>query len=102
MEEVMNTEFNINDYIWIEINEYGYQHLADKHKSFYSDHGLLDQFPEMNTPEYYKSQANEQGYTKMQMHSFLSDFGDKSGIGNKLLYSTNVRFDEKDLKKTKR
>jgi hypothetical protein len=83
--------------VWVKINDDGYEHLAFMHRKFYDAIGIKDPFPEMRNALYYRNRANSEGFTKMQMHSFLSDFGNVSGIGRKMFYSTNIRFDSNDM-----
>ena len=90
-------EFNINQYVWVKINEKGYQYLADKHKEFYLRIGIEDSHPELSTKEYYENQADKDGYTKMQMWCFIDDFGGVTSIGMRSYYETTIKFDEKDL-----
>ena len=93
----MKVEFNINDYVYVKLNDLGYQHLADLHRDLYVNIGIEDPEPEMSTKEYYENKATKDGYTSMQMWVFMSEFGSRSSIGFKQMYSTNILFNIKDL-----
>lgn len=59
-------KFNLNQYFKVKIKAEGYIHLGNKMKAI----GL----PQYDA-EYFMSKADSKGYTKMQAHEFLSDFG---------------------------
>jgi len=73
---------NLNRYIKFRCKEEGYQRMADYHNQ------LLGIFPSRvkRQKKYYKALADEgNGWLKLQIHSFLKQFGGDTRIDN-LIY----------------
>jgi len=82
----MKIEFNINDYILVRLNESGYNHLATVHNKYC---GQIADW-EKREGKYYKSNADENGYTKFQMWHFIELFGPVTGITSPMYFDTTI------------
>ena len=67
----MKLYLNVNENIKVKLKPEGYQYVADQHNELVKDIPSI----ELHTAEYYKSKADNEGYTKMQMHEFMALFG---------------------------
>jgi hypothetical protein len=86
--------FNLNETILVKIHDKGYQHMADNHNKYL---GVVSNW-ERRTAEYYKSKADENGYTKMQAWCFIEEFGSVTSIGFHGYYSTDILIRSEHLK----
>lgn len=84
----MNYKFNINDYVKIKLKDDGYQHIIDT-KAKYNI---------ITTKESLLKRVDKDGYYAMQMHDFMSMFGD-SIAGFHAPFETDILIDSKDLER---
>ena len=75
----MEYKFNINYKIKVKLNDLGYQHIID-------DYAKYDV---VMTKDTLLKRADKDGYTSMQMHSFMSFFGDMS-MGGPVLFDLDI------------
>ena len=80
--------FNINDYIYIQITDLGWEHLEKTVGKEYIEACI-------KTPSYEKNINNELWY-KLQANQVFDILPCHLGVN--ILYSTNIMFDESDLK----
>ena len=72
----MKVYLNLNENIKVKINDRGYDYLAKR----YSEIMGSCIYPGSHS-KYYKDRADAEGYTKMQIHEFMSSFGEVTHIG---------------------
>ena len=67
-------DFNLNHYFLVKLTDLGYERLVKIHND------LAVYFPSTKKVDidYYKSKADEKGFTKFQAHDFIDKFGDLS------------------------
>jgi hypothetical protein len=77
-------KFNVNHYIKAKITEYGYSVWVDNYNKYSSK--------PLNTESIIKlrNRADKDGYTSFQMHDFMSLFGEKTSMGGKMCFDTNI------------
>lgn len=73
-------DFSTNYYVRVRIKEMGYQKMAD-HYNKWGYNIRPDVFP-LKTVEELKARADKQGYTKLQLHTFIEIFGGDGMIGS--------------------
>jgi len=79
-------EFNINWNVKVKLTELGYQHLANIHNDLAARFKTID----VKTAIDFKNMADKDGYTKIQMHSFMEDLGEETGMCKPLLFDLNI------------
>ena len=79
-------EFNINEIIKVKLYDKGYQVLVDNHNSYL---GIIKSFDRRDI-DYYKSQADENGYTEFQMWGFMNIFGKYIQLGKTGYFNYNI------------
>jgi hypothetical protein len=79
---VIHWAFNINQNIRVKLFDKGYERLAELHNSYI---GTIPNWKERNA-EYYKKQADNEGYTSFQMWCFMEYFGEVTRIGTSDYY----------------
>ena len=82
----MKLFLNLNENIKVKINDQGYQYLADQHNALM----LTVRNDGTHTAQYYKDQADKDGYTKMQMHNFMALFGSFCEGGSVVPFETKI------------
>jgi len=77
-------KFNINHYVKAKITEYGYSVWVDNYNKYSSK--------PLNTESIIKlrNRADKDGYTSFQMHDFMNLFGEKTSMGSKMCFDTNI------------
>lgn len=86
-------QFNLNESIRVRLNDKGYQRLADLHNQYI---GTFKQWPYRDA-EYFKSRADNEGYTTFQAWVFIEKFGEVTSIGMGQGYSPNILIEAKNL-----
>lgn len=86
----MVTRININDTIYAELNDRGWDILTDYHVKLFSD--IPSNYPKPKVDEYvenYKSRTKEhlvdgefRKLTEFQLHDFMNIFGSQSYVGS--------------------
>jgi len=79
-------KFNINDHMYIQINENGWDHLKNTVGTEYVKHCI----------ESYKVEINNEIWYRLQCHSVFDLF--PINMGGRLYINTNVLFDDDELK----
>jgi len=79
-------KFNINDYIYIQITNEGWEHLLKTVGRGYIQSCIKQ----------YKVEIDNEIWYKLQAHSVFELL--PINFGGKLTYNTNIMFDDKDLK----
>ena len=92
--QVIHWAFNLNHNVRVKLTELGYQRLADLHNSYI---GQIPKWEERKSEDY-RSQADEDGYTRFQMWSFMDKFGDVTGLCKPSYYDLEILIDTKDIK----
>lgn len=90
---VTNWAFNLNQNIRVKLLDKGYQRLADLHNEFI---GRIPNWQKRDV-EYYKQQADQDGYTSFQAWTFMEYFGEVTRIGMHGYYSTEILIAAKDI-----
>ncbi len=85
--------FNINQYIKVKIYDKGYEHMAKNHNSYL---GRIKNW-EQRDADYYRKQADSNGYTKFQAWAFIEEFGQVTRLGMNGYYSTEILIDAEFL-----
>ena len=80
-------KFNINEYIYIQINENGWEHLKKTVDEEYIKHCIDN--------ENYRKEINGQIWHRLQCWSIFDLF--PSNFGGQPLFNTNVMFDDEAL-----
>ena len=86
--------FNLNSTVKVQLNENGYQRLADLHNRYI---GTIPNWDRRDA-EHYKGNADQEGYTSFQMWDFMEKFGDTVGLCKSQPFSLDIVFEAKDLK----
>lgn len=86
--------FNLNDAVFVKLTDLGYQRLADLHNRFL---GKIRNW-EARTPEYYKEQADANGFSRFQAWDFIQKFGPVTGLAMPDYYDTSILINKKDLR----
>lgn len=88
----MWVNFNINETIKVKLTDKGYQLLSDNHNRF------VGKIPNFNilTLEDFKERADNKGYTKFQMWTFIEEFGAVTRMGMDEHYHMNIVIELKD------
>jgi len=75
-------EFNVNQYIYVKITEVGFKHLRDSYIEL------------CGSDKYYnKPKIDKDGYCEIQLHDFVSKFGNKwwgGSHGSRMPFDTNI------------
>lgn len=79
-------KINLNELILVKLTDKGYQHLADNHNEIIRYSGTFDRIEAWH----YKNMADENGYTKFQIWSFIESFGDITHMGMDEYYDLNI------------
>jgi len=82
-------KFNINDYMYIQITEQGWEHLRKIVGDDYIKHCI--------ETKYYKKEIDGKIWYRLQCHNIFNLMPIRNG--GQLLFNTNVMFDEEALKK---
>lgn len=87
------SSFNLNHNIRVRLTDLGYQRLADASKY------LASQVPDLDIldVEYFKGQADKDGYTTFQMWEFMKQFGEVTGLCKPEYYHLDILISHKDL-----
>ncbi len=85
--------FNMNEYIRVRLTDLGYQRLADMHNEYLAKVKNW----EYRNADYYKEKADKDGYTSFQMWSFMSDFGDVTGLLKPQHFHLDIQISSKYL-----
>lgn len=83
--------FNINDYVYIKLTEYGKELYYNRDVKLNESYGR-----EIIPPKH--PEVDSEGYTKMQMWEFISLYGEHTSVGCILPFEVEMQFEEKDLK----
>lgn len=86
--------YNLNFTIKVKLKDTGYQILADRHNEYIN---VIKEWDKRDK-EYYKNLADEDGYTKFQIWSFMKTFGSVTGIGFNQVCETNIKIESSDLR----
>ena len=86
--------FNLNHKIKVKLLPKGYQYLADIHNKLYRDM----QGYEKRSADYYKGQADADGYTTLQAWEFIDYFGAVTYHGSSGYFLMSILIDKADLK----
>jgi hypothetical protein len=79
----MIVEFNLNNEIYVKLDDKGYQLLADEHNKY---------FPESKrTADYYREKADINGYTTFQAWDFISKFGKVTTLSKSDYYNIIIK-----------
>jgi hypothetical protein len=79
----MIVEFNLNDEIYVKLDDKGYQVLADEHNHY---------FPERKrNADYYREKADINGYTTFQAWEFIEKFGKVTTLSKSGYYNNNIK-----------
>lgn len=86
--------FNINEKIRVKLTDLGYQRLADLHNSY------IGTIPNLKkrTAEYFKNEADKDGYTQFQMWVFMQYFGKVTRIGMPTFFDNDILIEDENLK----
>jgi hypothetical protein len=79
----MIVEFNLNDEVFVKLDDKGYQFLADKHNK-YSPERKRD-------ADYYRGKADINGYTTFQAWDFINTFGEVTTISKSGYYCNVIK-----------
>jgi len=88
--------YNLNFTIKVKLKDTGYHLLADEHNEYSS---VIKNW-EKRDKEYYKNKADEDGYTEVQLWSFMKTFGATTGMGFEQKFDTNILIKSSDLQKS--
>ncbi|CAH1002626.1 hypothetical protein LEM8419_03498 [Neolewinella maritima] len=77
---------SVNDYIKVKLNDEGYEHRAKVHNAYAN---VITRWKQRDA-EYYRSKADEDGYTKFQLWSFVDEFRDYFHIGCQLAFDNEL------------
>lgn len=84
------TDFNINEYVYVKLTDYGKTILKEKRKRFnemLTSKGLKPL--ESNVVE-----IDDQGYSKFQLWELMNTFGNFIDVHHQLPFETNIKFDK--------
>lgn len=87
--EVMMSDFNINEYIWVKLTSAGFKELERQHRELKAEMPLL--------PDYTPPEVDSDGYSKFQGWSLMNRFGHMMRPTFDTPFDTNIRFDDKAL-----
>ena len=90
---VIHWAFNVNQNIRVKLNDLGYQRLADLHNEYI---GIIPKW-EKRDAEYYKEQADKDGYTRFQLWNFMEYFGEVTGMCKPNYYDLTFLIDTEDI-----
>lgn len=95
------TAININEYVWVELTEYGWQSLAFYYKKLFSgcypfakEYYSVEDYVEMYKKETapHTIDGVERTLTRFQLHDFMLKFGNELFLGNKNVIVDNNLF----------
>jgi len=90
-------EFNINDHVYVKLNEAGRKHFIE-HRNF--KHSSIQwEIPEdyITTQENLDKLTDKDGYTEFQLWDFMHIFGTVTFNGCKALFESTVKFKKEEL-----
>lgn len=95
----MNTTFNVNEYVWVKLTDYGRECHRKDHDDFVANiRRLTGDDPKM---PYSPPDEDSEGWSRWQGHELMRQFGPHMGIGfGPVPFETTIRLDSKDLKPT--
>ena len=91
--DVTKWAFNLNKNIRVKLLDKGYQRLADLHNEFI---GRVPNWQKRDA-EFYKQQADQDGYTSFQAWTFMDYFGEVTTIGMHGYYRTEILIAANDI-----
>lgn len=83
----MYIEFNINEFVKVKLTEHGRKILANQHNEY------AIRYPkafEVKTPNDFKENEDENGYTKFQLWSLMEKFGNHIGECKENCFETKI------------
>jgi hypothetical protein len=83
--------FNLNQTIFVNLTDLGYQRLADLHNRYV---GRIPTWV-LRTAEYYREKANAEGYTTFAAWDFMAKFGPVTEITSPQYYHLDILIDVK-------
>lgn len=90
----MEASINVNDYVYVVINEHGWKVLRDYYEEFfkncmppYGTNGFVEMY--RNSTEERWIDGEEKHLTKMQLHDFMRIFGSKMYCGAESVIENN-------------
>lgn len=96
-------KINLNDYVWVELNENGWKHLESYYKKLFSGvyafakgtYSVQDYVEEYKKEtEQYVIDGVERMLTRFQLYDFMNHFGDKMYMGaDNVVACNNLYFD---------
>lgn len=75
--------FNINEFVWVKLNDKGVEELKRQHDEFRS------LYPNA-VRDFVEPKKDEDGYSKFQMHNLMSSFGHMMILGVELPFEATV------------
>ena len=80
-------EFNINNYVYVQLTPLGKEHLEKQHNSLYKDFPLKD--AKFKLPE-----EDSEKWSRWQLHNLITTFGDCFIGSFSVPFKTVIRFEE--------
>ena len=77
-------KINLNDYVYVKLNEIGLAILKEYYDKLYKD--------ALNKPEYKPPAIDKEGYSKMQLHTFMMYFGHTMYLSSALPCDIDIGF----------
>ena len=87
----MKVKFNINENVYVKLNEYGIKKWLDYEQTTILHH--LPDFIYSFTLEDILSRRNVDGYWKFQLYNLMHIFGEYFSLGSEIPFETDIIFD---------
>lgn len=84
-------EFNINEYVYVKLTDYGKEILRERRERF--NEVLISKGIEPFTTDFIK--VDEDGFTQFQLWELMNIFGNFMNVSSKLPFETTIRFNKK-------
>lgn len=85
--------FNINDVIYVKLNDEGYEHLAKYHNQWV---GKVPNY-ETRDSQFFKDKANSNGFSQFQMWDFIQIFSSTIYMGCEPMFDLTIVISDKNL-----
>lgn len=91
----MISNFNINNYVWVQLTPYGRDLLRRKHEDLCKKTGrIFNEYP------YVPPREDSDGWSKWQMWDLMMKFGPDIWHGSDLPFKTNIRVEIREPEST--
>jgi len=83
----MDIKFNINESVKVKLTDHGRKVLADQHNKYAVYYPKAFQ---IKTPNDFKENEDENGFTTFQLWSLMEKFGNHTGMCQENCFDTNI------------